>query len=172
MGTLSAAEATGFFPLVQLPAFNYSLVDKDSFGNISKIYFINGGCLAYFDYNSYRQIGNAHANFINTVSCDASFASVNGSLKFNGNKTLIYYHSATRVFKYDMYSKTVTLLAGNGPSAYLDGLPTSSYFNGITDVVFLRNLDTTYDEKCMLVAESGNADIRIVPLAGPGFNCK
>jgi len=38
--------------------------------------------------------------------------------------------------------------------------------------MILRNLDTAYNEKCMLVAESGNADIRIVPLAGPGYNCK
>lgn len=172
MGTLSPAEATGFFPLIQLPNFNNSLIDKDISGNVNRVYFTNGSCLNYFDYFSYRQMNNAYANFIKTVSCDGSFASVNGPLKFNKDKTLIYYHSATQVYTYDMNTQTVTLIAGTGNAGYLDGLPTSSYFNGITDVIFARNIDPFYDEKCMLVSESTNADIRIVPLAGPGFNCK
>lgn len=172
MGTLSAAEATGFFPLVQLPAFNYSLTDRDSFGNIRRTYFIESGCLKYFDYLNYRQEGKAYADFIKTLSCDGSFGGVNGNMKFTSSKSHIYYHSATQVFKYELSSGTVTLLAGQGTSGYLDGLPTSSYFNGITDAVITRNLDAAYDEKCMLVSESGNADIRIVPLYGPGYNCK
>lgn len=172
MGTLSAAEATGFFPLVQLPAFNYSLTDKDNFDNIRSVYFINAGCLYMFDYLNYRQENKPYNEFIKSVSCNANFANVNGSLHFNKDKSYIYFHSATQVFRFDIATRDVTLLAGQGTSGYLDGLPTSSYFNGITDATILRNIDAYYDEKCMLVTESGNADIRMVPIAGPGYNCK
>jgi len=38
--------------------------------------------------------------------------------------------------------------------------------------MLLRTDDAAFSEKCLLVSNSGNNDIRIVPLYGPGYNCK
>jgi len=172
MWTLSAWEATWFFPLIQLPSFNYSLIDKDAFDNINKIYFVASSCLQYFDYANYRQNNKPYWDFIKTVSCNWIFANVNGKLKFTKDKNSIIFHTAVQVYKYELSTWAFTHLAWQWTSWYLDWLPTSSYFNNITDVVILQNIDPYYDEKCMLVAESGNADIRMVPLNWAWYNCK
>ena len=145
------------------------MTQKDASRNILKVYFTDAGCLKYFDYTNYRN--KNVSTFIQTVSCDNSFNSVVGPMKFNATQTDIYYYSSTIVYRYNLVSNTVTQIAGRN-SGYTNGLPTSSDFNGIKDIVILRDINASYDEKCMLVLDNGNAKIRIVPLAGPGNNCK
>lgn len=94
-------------------------------------------------------------------------------MHFNTAQTALFYHDTVRAYMYDITTKAVTVLAGDGNSGGALGLPTSSQFTSITDVMLLRTDAPEMSEKCLLVANAGgNNDIRIVPLYGPGYNCK